>query len=206
MLFKKASILFFTLCLPALWAAGPPLRAESGATAQVRTVLEKAMEIQTKPDLQGVEHRKERAVQVRKLIADNFLSGEMARETLHDQWDKLNAKQREQYQELFSGLFQDSYTRMVLNFLKQEAVEYPEETPEGKYVKVKTVIMRTNEHIPVEYIVEQKGHKWMIRDVIIDGVSIIDNYRNTFGRVVKTQSFDALLQKMRIQKKAGEDV
>lgn len=202
---KTSWFLLFALCFLTLWAA-TPLKAESGATALVKSVLDKAMDIQTRPELQGSENRKERSAQTRKLIADNFLAGEMAKESLQDHWERLSAKQREQYQELFSGLFQDSYTRMVLNFLKRETVEYPEETPEGKSVKVRTVIMRTNEHIPVDYILDQKNGKWYIRDVIIDNVSIIENYRNTFGRVIKTQSFEVLMQKMRIQKKAGEDI
>lgn len=202
---KKACFLLLVSVSLAFWTCAP-LFAQSGATAQVKAVLDKAMEIQTQPDLQGTEHRKERSVQIRKLIGDNFLSSEMAKASLDDQWNKLSAKQREQYQELFTGLFQDSYTRMVLNFLKQETVEYKGESPEGKLVKVRTVIMRTNEHIPVDYTLEQKGQRWFIRDVVIDGVSIVDNYRSTFGRVIKTQSFDTLLQKMRIQKKAGEDI
>ena len=182
------------------------LRADSGATAQVKAVLDKAMEIQTRPELDGTEHRKERSALVRKLIAENFAAGEMARESLGEHWGQLSAKQREVYQELFAGLFQDSYTRMVLNFLKRETVEYREESPEGKSVKVGTVIMRTNEHIPVDYVLEQKSQRWYIHDVIIDGVSIVENYRNTFSRVIRTQSFDTLIQKMRIQKKAGEDI
>lgn len=204
---KKGWFLFlvFAVCATAFWTAAP-VRAESGAMAQVKSVLDRAMEIQTDPALQGTEHRKERSVLVRKLIADSFLSSEMARDSVKDHWDKLSPRQRDQYRELFTGLFQDSYTRMVLNFLRQETVEYPGETPEGKQMKVRTIIMRTNEHIPVDYLLEQNSGRWFIRDVIIDEVSIVENYRNTFGRVIRTQSFDALLQKMRIQKKAGEDV
>jgi phospholipid transport system substrate-binding protein len=203
MLRKKAFI--FAVLFLLIWCGTAPLRAESGATAQVRAVLTKAMDIQTRQDLEGAEHRKERAQLVRKLIADNFDSAEMARESLGGYWEKLSASQRSQYQDLFTGLFQDSYTRMVLNFLKKETVEYPDESPQGKGVKVRTVIMRTNEHIPVDYLLDQKNHKWLIRDVIIDEVSVVENYRNTFSRVIRSQSFETLMQKMRIQKKAGED-
>jgi ABC-type transporter MlaC component len=128
-----------------------PLRAQSGATGQVRSVLDKAMEIQTNPELQGTEHHKERSAQIRKLISESFLTGEMARESLKEHWTKLSPKQREQYQALFSALFVDSYTRRVLDFLKRETIEYPGETSEGKDTKVRTIIMRTNEHIPVDY-------------------------------------------------------
>jgi phospholipid transport system substrate-binding protein len=188
------------LCAAAL------LRAESGATDLVRSVLAKAMDIQTKPELQGPEHRKERAVMVRKLISENFMYPEMARESLESHWDKLSAKQREQYQMLFSGIFMDSYSRQVLDFLKRETVEYPGEVPEGKFTKVRTVIMRTNEHIPVDYIVDQKGQRWMIRDVIIDGVSIVETYRNGFGGFLRDHSFSDLIQRMTIQKKVGEEL
>ncbi len=186
-------------------AAASPLRAQSGAIDQVRSVLDQAMDTQTKPELQGPEHRKERAQLIRKLISENFLTTDMARDSLQGYWDKLSAKQRQQYQTLFTGIFTDSYSRRVLDFLKRETIEYPGETPEGKYIKVSTVIMRTNEHIPVDYVLESKGRKWMIRDVIIDGVGTVETYRNGFGAFIRNNSFDSLIQRMTTQKKAGDD-
>jgi ABC-type transporter MlaC component len=183
-----------------------PLRAQSGAADQVRSVLDEAMDIQTRPEAQGPEHRKERAAQIRELISENFLSGEMARESLAGYWEKLSAKQREQYQALFTAIFTDSYSRRVLDFLKRETIEYPGETPEGIYTKVSTVIMRTNEHIPVDYIMERKEKKWMIRDVIIDGVGTVETYRNGFGAFLRNNSFDALIQRMATQKRAVEEL
>jgi len=195
----------FAFSFIVLWTAAP-LWAQSGPTDEVRSVLDKAMDIQTKPQLQGPEHRAERAAQIRNLISENFLSGEMARESLEDYWEKLSAKQREQYQALFIGIFTDSYSRRVLDFLKRETIEYPGETPEGKLVKVSTIIMRANEHIPVDYVLEHKGQKWMIRDVIIDGVGTVETYRNGFGGFLRNHPFDALIQRMAIQKKAGEEL
>ena len=194
----------FLFFLIFLWAA-MPLRAQTGAGDVVRSVLDKAMDIQTNPELQGPEHRKERAAQIRNLISENFQYGEMAKESLEGYWAKLSARQREQYQTLFTGIFTGSYSRRVLDFLKRENIEYPGESPEGKYTKVRTVIMRTNEHIPVDYILEIKGRKWMIRDVIIDGVGTVETYRNGFGGFLRDHSFDDLVQRMAIQKRVGEE-
>ncbi len=188
-----------------LWIPAPTL-AQSGATTLVRTVLDKAMDIQTNPQLQGAEHRKARAELIRKLISENFLTGEMARESLKDHWGKLSGSQRARYQQLFTAIFIDSYTRRVLDFLKKEAVEYPGEVSEGKYTKVRTVIMRPNEHIPVDYMVVQASHKWMIADVIIDEVSTVETYQNSFDRFLRTQSFDVLIQRMSTQLKAGSEL
>ena len=178
--------------------------AQSSATDQVRSVLDRAMDIQTRPELQGTDHLKERSANIRKLISDNFLAQEMARESLQSYWENLSPKQREQYLGLFTGIFTDSYSRRVLDFLKRETVEYHQEVQENKYTRVPTVIIRANEHIPVDYVLENKGSKWMIRDVIIDGVGTVETYQNGFGGFLRNHPFNELIQRMAIQKKAGE--
>jgi phospholipid transport system substrate-binding protein len=168
----------------------------------VKSVLDKAMDIQTQPSLQGDVNKDKRAALIRKLISENFDAEAMSRESIKENWDKLTPGQRSEFQKIFTSLFQDSYTRMVLNFLQREKVEYRSEAPEGKGVKVPTTIMRANEHIPVDYHLAQKSGRWFITDVDIDGVSIVENYRNTFRRVIQSSSFENLLQKMRLQSQA----
>lgn len=185
-----------------LFLAAAPARAQQ-ATEAVRNVLEKAMTIQTRPDLQGDAKRDERAKLIRQLISENFQADEMAKESLGSGWDKLTPKQRSEFQDVFTALFQDSYTRMVLNFLQRETIEYKGESSGGQKARVETVIMRSNEHIPVDYDLSPKGGRMLIRDVVIDGVSIVDNYKATFQRVIKTGSFEDLLKKMRLQREAG---
>jgi phospholipid transport system substrate-binding protein len=194
----------FAICfyLVLLFLGSPSMANAATGSATVQTVLDKAMDIQTQPDLQGESNVKKRAALIRQLISENFDAEEMARQSLKENWDKLTPAQRSEFQKIFTGLFQDSYTRMVLNFLQREKVEYRQESPENKGVKVPTTIMRANEHIPVDYHLVQKSGRWLITDVDIDGVSIVENYRNTFGRVIQTSSFDNLLQKMRLQSQA----
>ncbi len=193
------------MCLCSLVSVIPAVAQAGSATDEVKSVLDNAMAIQTRPDLQGEAHRSERGQLVRKLIADNFLSAEMARDAIKGHWDKISAAQRSEFQSLFIALFQESYTRMVLNFLQRETIEYRGESSEGKSKMVKTVIMRANEHIPVDYLLDPKGKDWRIRDVVIDGVSIMENYNNTFSRTIQTKDMAYLLSQMRLQKKAVVD-
>ncbi|MGC9194147.1 MAG: MlaC/ttg2D family ABC transporter substrate-binding protein [Syntrophobacteraceae bacterium] len=199
---RQCKFVLLSSFLLVLWTAGP-LRAQSGATAKVKSVLEKAMAVQTNPSLQGTAHRKERAAMIRKLIAQNFLSSEMAKESLQEYWARLSASQHARYQSLLTSIFIDSYTRQVVDFLKRETIQYPGETPDGKYVKVKTLIMRTDEHIPVDYIMQQSNGKWMIRDVLIDGVGIIETYKNSFSTFLSSHPFNDLISRMSIQEKAN---
>jgi phospholipid transport system substrate-binding protein len=172
-----------------------------GATTQVQTVLDKAMDIQTRADLKGDAHQKERAKLIRQLITKNFLSREMAEESIKGYGDKISQAQRTEFQKLFTVLFTDSYTRLVLDFLQKETIEYRPEANNNGSIKVPTVIMRANEHIPVDYAMLQKKGRWFIRDLEIDGVSIVENYRNAFRRVIAKGSFDTLLENMRLQSK-----
>jgi phospholipid transport system substrate-binding protein len=182
-----------------------PLSWADNAMSEVKTILERAMEIQTRPDLQGPEGRKQRAKGIRQLIAEHFLAREMARTSLEDHWEALSPKQQAEFQEIFTDLFQDSYTRMVLNFLKRETIEYKNEQRMGPGVRVQTIILRTNEHIPVDYDLVEKDGRWFVQDVMIDGVSIVGNYKNAFRRVILNQSFEALLSKMRLQRLAIQE-
>jgi len=204
MVSSRFYVTLFSCLLLALSTQAQAQAQSGGATDLVRSVLARAMDVQTNPQLQDPDHRKARAELIQKVMAENFMTAEMARESLKDHWGKLSQKQRDQYQPLFIALFIDSYSRRVLDFLKRETIEYPGEIPQGKYTKVRTIIMRTNEHIPVDYIVEkQKGRKWMIRDVIIDGVGTVETYQNSFDQFLRSRPFDELIQRMATQRKAG---
>jgi len=174
-------------------------------TERVRSVLEQAMDIQSRPDLQGEAGRPQRAKLIRQLISESFLSSQMAMESLGDRWESLKSEQKEEFRELFVDLFQDSYTRMVLNFLKKETVDYLGEALENGRMRVRTKILRTNEHIPVDYTLLRKDNGWFMVDVIIDGVSIVKNYQTKFKQVMASQSFDYLLNQMRLQSKVIKD-
>lgn len=190
---------FSMLLLPVLSSGGQEAQSP---TKEVAAILERAIQIQTDPALQGPEGRPERAKLIKKLISDNFLSSEMAAETMGARWKELSQPQREEFTALFVDLFQDSYTRMVLNFLGREKLEYPEEKMDGDKAFVRTKIMRPNEHIPVDYHLVQRNGRWRIVDVDIDGVSIVGNYRNTFGRFLASQPLERLLERMRLQSQA----
>lgn len=186
-----------------LFAGSQHSRAQTGpATDTVRHVLDEAISIQTDPSLQGQQFRGERRAAIKKLIIANFCFDDMARQVLISSWEGLSSSTRSEFKTLFQDLFLESYARLVLDFLKNEKVLYTGEDVRNGTAVVKTTIYRINEQIPVDYSVMKVEEKWLVRDVRIDGVSIVENYRNAFSRLIKQQSFEGLLQKMRTQQKA----
>ena len=168
----------------------------------VRQMLDEAISIQTDPMLQGQEFRDKRRTAIKKVILKKFYFDDMAKQTLTSHWDGLNNAKRSEFSSIFQDLFLDSYSRLVLDLLRKERVQYLGEDAQKGEALVKTTIYRVNESIPVDYSLRLVDGKWLVRDVRIDGVSIVENYRKSFSRLIKQESFDALLKRMRIQQQA----
>ncbi|MBM4284824.1 MAG: ABC transporter substrate-binding protein [Deltaproteobacteria bacterium] len=197
---KVRSIVFLVSLLVLALGAGPAL---AGApTNYVRTILDQVIAIQNDPAMSGPAKEPERAKAIRAVIQRSFDFSLMAQNSLGAAYGKLSQGQRQEFISVFSALFQDSYTRMVLNFLKQETITYGQEREEGGKARVHTTIVRTNETIPVEYLMHSQAGGWRLYDVIVDGVSILDNYQRTFKQVIDTKSFDFLLNRMKTQQQA----
>lgn len=177
------------VCTPAL--AGSP-------TDYVRGILDTVLSIQAAPALNDAT----RVQRIHQVIQRNFDFRWMARDALGPTAGSLSAAALQEFTDTFSYLFQDSYTRMVLRFLKRETIQYQQERLEGNQARVNTVIVRANETIPVTYLLHAAPQGWILYDVIVDGVSILANYRTQFAQVIRTKSFAYLLGKMKEQRRA----
>ena len=187
-----ASLVLMLWC----WSAIPAL-AES-PKGYVKGILDQVMAIQTDPALAGEAHEAQRSRQIHQIIARSFDFPFMAKDALGSASGHLNPE----FVTTFSYLFQDSYTRMVVQFLKKENITYNREKLEGGRARVDTTIVRPNESIPVTYLMHQAGGGWLLYDVNVDGVSILQNYRTQFAQAIRTKGFGFLLDRMKTQRQA----
>jgi phospholipid transport system substrate-binding protein len=170
--------------------------------SRVRSMLEDVVAVQTNPQFQGQEFRNQRRTAIKKIIGQNFYFEAMAQRALSQHWAKLNEAERAEFMALFQDLFQESYSKLVLDFLKKEKILYTQEELRQDHALIKTTVVRVNEEIPVDYSLTLVQGQWLVDDVIIDGVSIVRNYQRSFTRVIQQESYRSLLQKMRLQQQA----
>jgi phospholipid transport system substrate-binding protein len=200
---KLKILMMILFCLITLGFWNTWGRAETPAE-RVGGILGEVMAIQTNPQLEGPAFRTQRRAAIKKVIGQNFHFDAMAKKALDTYWGKLNEAERADFKGIFQELFQDSYTKLVLDFLKQGKILYIKEKLDHDQALIKTTLVRLNEDIPVDYSLALVQGHWLVEDVAIDGVSIVGNYRRSFIRVIKQESYESLLKKMRLQQNAIE--
>jgi phospholipid transport system substrate-binding protein len=200
----KAKIMLLLVLAVFLTVPGGGLSAEGKATDVVRKMLDSVISIQTDPALQGQAARPTRKDEIKKVILSNFNFDDMAQQTLGAYWKGMTAARRAEFKSIFQDLFLDSYSRLVLDFVGKEKIAYLGEEDGQGQTTVKTRIHRVSEAIPVDYYVNGAKDRLLVRDVSIDGVSIVQNYRKSFSRVIQQESYDGLLKRMKLQQQAVE--
>jgi len=176
--------------------------SRGNAVAFVEQLLQEVMEVLDQKESFSGEAAGGRADAVKKIIADHFDETAMAEAALGHTWHALSEEDRQAYTEVFEILFQDSYTRLVLDFLKREELEIIGEDPGEDPVPVQTRIRRRNDEIPVTYYVAPTEVGWKILDVDIDGVRIVESYRSAFSQAIQRESFEGFMNRLRIRKRS----
>ena len=112
-------------------------------------------------------------------------------------WRERSKEERKEFVALFSDLIENTYIRKIERY-EHEKVLYTDERIEGAYAAVKTkVVTEKGVEIPVEYRIFRKGGKWEIYDVIIEGVSLVNNYRTQFSSIISSDSYAGLIQRLK---------
>jgi len=176
----------FTLAVTAISLAA------SSPTDEVRTSVDAVLAILDNEQLNYDDKR----TQIRVIVKERFDFRAMSQRTLATNWKKTTDEEKDKFVELFSQLIENSYVGKIESYTN-ERVDYPGEKVSGRKAVVETLIITSSADIPVDYRVYQKGQQWLVYDVIIEGVSLISNYRSSYQEIMKKEGFDGLLAKMR---------
>lgn len=189
--------------IAALWLALPASVLAGEATDRVRKELDRITAIVKDPTLQGAAKEDERKARVKELIWQWFDVKEMARRSLAGHWAKRSEEERKDFAELFGDLFVESYTRLVVDHLGDQRVIYLPESVDGGVATVQTKFLsKRDEPSFVDFAMFRRDGIWAAYDVVIDEVSIVKTYRTQFNKIIQTQSYEALVKKMRLKQEA----
>ena len=184
-----AAGLLLLLGAPRAWAGAP--------SDQLKTQIDRAVKVLD--DLAGKKDTKvqERRAAVRKIANEIFDFGETAKRSLARHWTPRTPAEREEFVRLFADLLERSYISRI-ELYGGEKIAYVGETIDGDQAVVRTrLVTKQGTEIPVEYRMRLRDGKWLVYDVVIEGVSLIANYRAQFNKIITTSSYEELVKRMK---------
>jgi len=195
---KKFMFKLFVLILGLSLSAVFPLNAIAGEpTDQVKQTVDAVIQILNNKELKKPAKVEERRAKIRETVEKRFDFEEMAKRSLALHWKDRTPQEKKEFTSLFSDLLEDTYIRKIERY-EEEKVVYTDERADGPYATVRTRIVTTKEiEIPVDYKIFKKGQKWEVYDIVVEGVSLVNNYRTQFNQIIRSGSYEDLVQKLK---------
>jgi phospholipid transport system substrate-binding protein len=173
---------------------------EPTPTEQVKNTIDKVISILNDKELKKPNKTEERRSNLRKAVGERFDYEEMAKRSLALHWHKLSPKERKEFTELFGELLERAYINKIESY-SDEKILYTGEFVEPDYSLVKTkIITKRNVEIPLDYRLMRVGNQWKVYDVVIEGVSLVSNYRTQFSKIIRSHSYAELVRRLKIKK------
>ena len=169
------------------------LSAESQITADLRGTIDQVLKIVSDKNLQ--KDPTLRREKLRQAIALRFNYKQMVMRSLAKNYNERSDEEREEFTGLFKKLLENSYASKIENY-QDETINYVDEKIKGNYAMVRTQIVRKDGVIDVDYKMLKDNGQWLVYDFVIEGVSLIRNYRSQFSKIISTESYGALVSKL----------
>jgi phospholipid transport system substrate-binding protein len=171
----------------AAWAGVP--------TDQLRIQIDRVIKAVEDPELKS--KASDRRATIRRIANETFDFNEMSKRALARHWQARTPAEREEFVKLFADLLERAYVSRIENF-SGEKVAYNGDTTDGDVALVRTkIVTKQGTDVPVDYRMLKRSDRWYVYDVVIEGVSLINNYRNQFNKIIQTSSYEALVDRMK---------
>ncbi len=175
--------------------AGPSGRGRARPIDVVKASVDRVLAVVQAPATPVSEGR--RRSEIRQLADGLFDFTEMGRLTLAGHWRARTPGEQQEFVRLFTALLERSYLSSIENYAG-EKVTFLSESVSGPYAQVRSRITTDRRvEISIDYRLLDNGTRWVVYDVVLDGVSLVSNYRSQFNSIIRTSSFADLLGKLR---------
>jgi len=184
-------ILILLFALPwvqGAWA-GPP-------TDQLRDGVQRVVKILRDPELSGDTKVNERRVAVNKVADQIFDFGETAKRALGQHWVQRTPVEREEFVRLFTELVQRMYLSKVDQYNSE--MTFQDDVVDGNQAVVRTtLVLGKGGQMSLDYRMHHPRDRWQVYDLSIDGISLVASYRSQFNKIVRTDSYEALVARLK---------
>ncbi len=181
-----------------------PVRAGAGVpTDQIKATVDRALLLLKDPRLKQASKNKERRDRLRQILFTRFDFAEMARRALGPDWRRRTPKEQDEFVRLFTDLLERAYADTIESYTDEKIV-YVGERLDGNFAEVSSRISNSRgQEFSIDYKTRLAGTEWKVYDVIVENISMVNNYRSQFRRVISNSSYDELVRRLKDKQAEG---
>ena len=170
--------------------AGEPLNL-------IKSTTDRALLVLKDPELQPKNKKKERIERLKEIINPIFDYEETAKRALGTHWRRRSPTEQQEFVRLFRAFLEKIYSDHIDQYAN-EGINFGREIIDGDYAEIYAVIVSAKgEEIPLVFKLRRAGEKWLVYDAVVENISIVNNYRSQFDRVIRTSSYEELVKRIR---------
>ena len=175
-----------------------PLSADAGgALDTVKSNADKVLDVLRDPSLKSESARKIKRNRIRAIAQKMFDFPELSKRTLAQNWGRFSLEQQKEFIDLYTALLEDTYADKIMAYTDEKIVFTNEVALTEKTAEVRSTVLRKTSEVPINYRVILKDDGWRVYDVVIEGVSLINNYRTQFREILTNKPPASLLETIR---------
>jgi phospholipid transport system substrate-binding protein len=162
----------------------------------VKDMVDEVISILKKEELKGPAKTQERRTLLENAVGRSLDYEEMGKRTLALHWRKRTPSEQKEFVNIFHTFLSKTYAKRLETY-SDEAVQYTKVRLKGSYAEVQTKVASAKTELSLDYRLVRKADRWWIYDIIINGVSLVRNYRDQFDRIIRSSSYEELVAKLR---------
>jgi phospholipid transport system substrate-binding protein len=166
-------------------------------TVQIKSTVDQVIQILTDAQLQGESKKQERRKGLREAIFVRFDFQQMAQRTLGAHWQRRTPEEQAEFIKVFSDLLEQTYVDKIESYNNEKFI-YTNERIDGPYAEVGSKMQTSKgEEFTINYKLHRVGADWRVYDLVIENVSLVNNYRSQFNRILTNSTYDELISKIK---------
>jgi phospholipid transport system substrate-binding protein len=167
------------------------------ATDQIKATVDKALIVLRDPKLKPAAKLKERREQLKQILFTRFDFSEMAKRSLGANWRRRTAQEQEEFVRLFTDVLERAYADIIESY-SEEKIVYLNERIDAEFADVNSRIFTgKGQEYTINYKAHLVGNEWKVYDVVAENISLVNNYRSQFTRVIAKDSYEELVRRLK---------
>jgi phospholipid transport system substrate-binding protein len=163
----------------------------------VQAGVNKALDVLRDPKLKPESAREIKKEKLRVIYTSMFDEFEFSRRTLARSWSKLNPAQQKEFIRLFEQILEKSYADKIFSYTNEKIEFYKENMLSENQAEIQTKVITSSKEIPIFYRMILKDGKWKVYDIVVENISLVQNYRTQFNDILNKNTPEQLLEILR---------